>query len=224
MTAPTERAWEGSDDTYEGGTSEGGEWNGDGGPGHAESSATAPRHLAGWLFADLFLVLFVLVLGLLPPAPREKEEPPVRPTGQASTPAPGRPAGKVVAGGIDPKYHTVGVALSARSTVSAGQRKGLTSADAAKVTAAVAREVARSGKGRKVGMLITFGGAPHFEENARTLARHTNKALLAKAPKLFCGRNVGTRPFWDGDPLSDGRRHYDAVRIDVYYTNSCKEH
>ncbi|MFF3329853.1 hypothetical protein ACFYWX_09865 [Streptomyces sp. NPDC002888] len=218
MSAPTGHAWE---ETYEG--HEGGDWEGDEGPAHEQRAATAPRHLAGWLFADLFLVLFVLVLGLLPPAPREKKEPPVEPTGPASTPVSGQPAGKVVAGGIDPKYHTVGVALSAQSTVRAGQRKGLTAADAAKVTAAVAREVDRSSKGRKVGMLITFGGAPHFEENARTLARHTNAALLAKAPKLFCGGNVGTRPFWDGDPLGDSSRSYDAVRVDVYYTNSCEE-
>lgn len=216
MSAPAARAWE---ESYE--DHEGGQWEGDEGPEPEERSATAPRHLAGWLFADLFLVLFVLVLGLLPPAPREEKEPVVDPTGSA--PASDAPGGKVVAGGIDPKYHTVGVALSAQSTVRAGQRKALTSADAAKVTAAVAKEVARSGRGRKVGMLITFGGAPHFEENARTLARHTNAALLKKAPKLFCGGNVGTRPFWDGDPLGDSSRSYDAVRVDVYYTNSCEE-
>ena len=57
----------------------------DAGPQDAERSAIAPRHLAGWLFADLFLVLFVLVLGLLPPAPPDRTHPPVYPAGPASS-------------------------------------------------------------------------------------------------------------------------------------------
>ncbi|MEU9478244.1 hypothetical protein [Streptomyces sp. NPDC048191] len=199
------------------------EWPTGEGSGQAERTSIAPRHLAGWLFADLFLVLFVLVLGLLPAHP--KDGGPGRP--EASHPAAGGKSGggrkKSEVGGIDPRYHQVAVRLSAGATANAGQRKGLTAADAAKVADAVAREVARSSRGRRIGMLLTFGGAPQFEENARTLAGQTNAALVTRRPGLFCGKNVGTRKFWDGDPFSDHHhsRPDDAVRVEIYYTNSC---
>ena len=200
------------------------EWTGeDSGQENGERSSIAPRYLAGWLFADLFLVLFVIVLGLLPPSDPLEKHPPVPPTRSPSASASDTGRQKEKAGGIDPTYKPVAVRFSNGATAGASHRKGLTAADAAKVANAVADEVAKSGRSRRIGMLLTFGGAPQFEENARTLARQTNDALLAKKPGLFCGKNVGRRAFWDGDPFNDGRQPYDSVRVEVYYTNSCEE-
>ncbi|MFD6417260.1 hypothetical protein [Streptomyces sp. NPDC060194] len=187
-------------------------------PAEGRPSSIPARYLAGWLFADLFLVLFVLVLGLDTPKP--EHPPPVGPTRPPATA--GDAPGRVLVGGIDPEYQGVPVRLSPNATALAQERGALTRPDAAKVIRAVREEVALSGEGRKIGMLITFGGAPQFQENARTLARHTNAALLSGAPDLFCAGNVGDRPFWDGDPLDNREKSpLDAVRVDVYYANSC---
>ncbi|MEU6242462.1 hypothetical protein [Streptomyces sp. NPDC047024] len=173
----------------------------------------APRYLAGWLFADLFLALFViaLALGLASsggPSPSEAV-PPAPGTGESEPPKNAGP------GGIDPHYRTIEVTLGRGATGRAPGPSALRKDDVRKVVAAVDKEMNKSGRGRRIGMVITFGSAPKASlENGEALAQDINEALKNGRRGAFCGKNVGLRNFWSGG--AD-----DHATIEIYYINRC---
>ncbi|MDT7845196.1 hypothetical protein [Streptomyces justiciae] len=179
----------------------------------------APRHLAGWLFADLFLVLFVVVLGMVASdgagetGAKKSPKPSASPSSSAS-PSPSRTAKGPT--GLDPKRHTIAVSLSSGATGRAAGSGGLNAADRKKIIAALDKEMGKSGDGRRIGMVITFGVAPQAMLGAATdLAEDVNATLKSRRPQAFCGGNVGTRPFWSGGSA-------DRVEIELYYINACE--
>lgn len=182
-------------------------------------TGVAPRHLAGWLFADLFLVLFLVVLGMVASdgtnaatGTGKKPKPSASPS--ASSPSPSRTAKGPL--GLDPERHTFTVSLSSGATGRASGRGGLDAADRKKVVAALDKEIRESGDGRRIGMVITFGVAPQAQLGAATdLAEDVNRTLKSGRPQAFCGGNVGTRPFWSGGSA-------DRVEIELYYINACE--
>ncbi|MFJ3673131.1 hypothetical protein ACIPSE_42400 [Streptomyces sp. NPDC090106] len=181
----------------------------------------APRHLAGWLFADLFLVLFLVVLGMVASdgtnasgtAGHRSPTPTPTPPTTAPPPSP-TPKGPT---GLDPKRHTIAVTLSGGATGRAAGKGGLSAGDRKRIVAAVDQEMRASAKGRRIGMVITFGIAPQAQLGAATdLAEDVNATLKSRRPQAFCGGNVGTRPFWGGGPA-------DHVEIELYYINACED-
>ncbi|MFJ8082657.1 hypothetical protein ACIQ6Y_18780 [Streptomyces sp. NPDC096205] len=190
-----------------------------GGPG------IAPRHLAGWLFADLFLVLFLVVVGMAAadgpdtdttagasPTPSVSASVSESPS-KSPTPSPSRTRKGPV--GLDPRRHTFTVTLSGGSTRRASGAGTLNAADRRRVVAALDREMRRSADGRRIGMVITFGLAPQEMLGAGTdLAEDVNRALKSGRPRAFCGGQVGTRAFWFGGSA-------DRVEVELYYINSC---
>lgn len=181
-------------------------------------TGVAPRHLAGWLFADLFLVLFLVVLGMVASDGTDEASgagksprPSASPSG--TSPSPSRTAKGPL--GLDPKRHTFAVSLSSGATGRAAGKGGLDAADRKKVVAALDREIRESGDGRRIGMVITFGVAPQAQLGPATdLAEDVNATLKSRRPEAFCGGNVGTRPFWSGGSA-------DRVEVELYYINAC---
>ncbi|MET9732505.1 hypothetical protein ABZZ79_18210 [Streptomyces sp. NPDC006458] len=178
----------------------------------------APRHLAGWLFADLFLVLFLVVIGM---AASDGTDEPIgsgSPTASASasgppTPSPSRTRKGPV--GLDPERHTFAVTLSRGATGRSAGGGALAAGDRRRLVAALDRETRRSGEGRRIGMVITFGLAPQEMLGAATdLAEDVNRTLKSGRPQAFCGGQVGTRAFWFGGSA-------DRVEVELYYINSC---
>lgn len=173
----------------------------------------APRHLAGWLFADLFLVLFIIALGMLPVARGNDAKPKPEPSPTESEKTPQRGPG-----GIDPRYRSITVKLGSGATGRAPTATGLTAKDAQKVRDAVRAEMKRTADGRRIGMVISWGLGPQAQlDPATALADDVNRALRAGARKEFCGDNVGMRSLWKGSPWVD------AVKVEIYYVNSCDE-
>lgn len=184
-------------------------------PRRPAGTGIAPRHLAGWLFADLFLVLFLVVLGMVasdgPHRAAGKPKPSPSPS-TSSSPPPKRKGPT----GLDPKRHVFDVDLSSGATRRAAGRGNLNAADQKKIVSALDEEIRRSSKGRRIGMVITFGVAPQTMLSAATdLAEDVNRTLKSRRPQAFCGGNVGTRPFWYGGAA-------DGVEIEVYYINACE--
>ncbi|MGW5128277.1 hypothetical protein ACWEQ7_30410 [Streptomyces sp. NPDC004069] len=178
----------------------------------------APRHLAGWLFADLFLVLFVIALGMMPAADGKDDKPPERKPDSSPSPSESEKTPEQGPGGIDPRYRSITVKLSGGSTSRASGKGGLSKADADKVREAVRREMGRTAEGRRIGMVITWGLGPQAQlEPATELADRANKALRSGAKEQFCGSNVGMRSLWKGNPRPD------AVKIEIYYVNACDD-
>jgi hypothetical protein len=175
----------------------------------------APRHLAGWLFADLFLVLFIIALGMLPVAKGDDAKPKPKPE---PSPTESEKTAQRGPGGIDPRYRSVTVKLGSGATRRAPTATGLTTKDAQKVRDAVRAEMRRTADGRRIGMVISWGLGPQAQlDSATDLADDVNRALRAGARKEFCGDNVGMRSLWKGFP------RVDAVRVEIYYVNSCDE-
>lgn len=185
-----------------------------------QGAGIAPRHLAGWLFADLFLVLFLVVLGMVASdgtgaAGAKKSPKPSSSPSPSASPSPSRTAKGPT--GLDPKRHTIAVSLSSGATGRAsGKGNNLNAADRKKIVAALDQEMRASGDGRRIGMVITFGVAPQSMLGAATdLAEDVNATLKSRRPQAFCGGNVGTRPFWSGGSA-------DRVEIELYYINACE--
>lgn len=186
--------------------------------GVGRRAGMAPRHLAGWLFADLFLVLFIIALGMLSTGADEGDK--SREPDPSTTPSPTKSEKppEQGPGGLDPDYRPITVELSRDSTSRASGRGSLSKGDAAKVRAAVRKEMRRTSDGRRIGMVITWGLGPQTSLDAATaLADDTNRALRKGGQDTFCGSNVGMRSLWKG------RLQADAVKIEIYYVNACAD-
>ena len=141
---------------------------------------------AGWVFADLLLVLFIVGLGsaikYAPPPPPEPE-PKVPP---------------IVGMKTDPTSVTVRVNGQALST-------GAAMPPPARQTVCRAiRSELRPVKGERAALVLVFGGAADVEAG-QNVARAIATQLSCADQNVFRG-NVPTRAFWDGSlPLGQAR-------------------
>ncbi|WP_411573106.1 hypothetical protein [Streptomyces sp. WAC 01420] len=147
----------------------------------------APLHLAGWLFADMLLVLALVSMGdrgdplgsragaepsaspaaTRPPKPKPKPSPVPTPTGPRS---------------VARKPVTVRLAAAAGDTPRMVEQ----------LRAATTRY-----EGRDAAFVLTFGQAP--EPGAgQAYAREVNEALREARPEMFT--DATTRDFWNGGP------------------------
>ena len=149
--------------------------------------------MAGWIFADLLLVLFLVGLGsaiaYTPPEPPKPEpEPPAIP--------------RIVGMKTDPTSVTVGV-----DGELLGDGGRLTEAQQKKVCRAVSERVEKV-KGERAALVLIFGGAEDVTVG-QNIARAVGEQLKCADPKVFKGK-VPSRPFWDGSlPLGQ-------VRLEIF--------
>lgn len=148
--------------------------------------------IAGWVFADLLLVLFVV--GLASAVPEEPPEPTLEPTRS--------PEPKIV--GMETVPAKITIRFNAADLVSGGESAR---AEARHVCAAV-RKAAVKMRGQRAALVLIFGGAPEATP-AQRAARAVGKQLTCADPNLF---PAGTprRPFWDGGLA------YGQARLEVF--------
>lgn len=145
--------------------------------------------VAGWVFADLLLVLFIVGLGsaiaYTPPEPPEppKPEPKVAP---------------IVGMKTDPTSVIIdvdGAALGRGVSLGPAQRRA--------VCAAIRSELSPV-KGERAALVLVFGGAPDVTVG-QNVARGIGGQLGCADRRVFRGA-VPTRAFWDGTlPLGKAR-------------------
>lgn len=142
--------------------------------------------VAGWVFADMLLVLFIVGLGsaiaYTPPPPPEPE-PKVAP---------------IVGMKTDPVPLVVDVD---GQSLARGSR--LTPVEQRAVCNAVKERLAPV-RGERAALVLVFGGASDVE-SGQNVARAIGRQLKCAGPKVFQG-TVPTRAFWDGSlPLGKAR-------------------
>lgn len=150
-----------------------------------------PVHLAGWLFADMLLVLALVSMG-------DRGDPlaatATGPTPEASaspkpTPTPTGPRS------VERKPVKMDV------TAASG-------ADDAVVTQL--RQKTRQYEGRTAAFVLTFGNDPDTAAG-QAYAKRINKALKAARPDMF--RGATTRDFWHGGPAG-------SADLEIYFFTS----
>lgn len=142
--------------------------------------------IAGWIFADLLLVLFLVGLGSAkaytppePPKPEPKQAPIV---GMRTHPALVR-------------VHVNGARLGTGTALSQPQQQA--------VCRAVRSELAPV-RGERAALVLIFGGAPDVS-TGQNVARAIGRQLRCANNHVFAGK-VPTRAFWDGSlPLGKAR-------------------
>lgn len=154
--------------------------------------------VAGWVFADLLLVLFLVGLGSAIPA---EPEPEPEPKAHKTEKPPKKPDPPIVG------MQTIPVVATVRHDPRAVANGGPRSAAARVLCSKVRREM-EALKGERAALVLLFGGAPDVvqgQDSARAVARQ----LECAAPHVFTARTP-TRPFWDGGlPLGQ-------VRLEVF--------
>ena len=161
--------------------------------GGRRSSAT---HLAGWVFADLTLVVLLLVLVMTPARPVEPPEqppssPPTTPPATTKPPAAVPTHPPVLELDEVPKI-TIAVP---NDDLLAGGARGKAAADGlvSKLNQQLAEERLT---GRQAGLLLTFGAAPSadYQSNVgRRSAERANELIKSNVPKFGSAK---TRAYW----------------------------
>jgi hypothetical protein len=160
--------------------------------------------VAGWVFADLFLVLFLVGLGSavpIKPAVKPTPKPPAtaKPTPK---PTPTPPAPIIGMKQIPIPLNLTVAADALTSTGPAGTREGGLACRRLRQAAAVPL------KGERAGLVLIFGGGADVV-HGQAVARSVAKQLPCANPALF-SRSTPYRAFWDGT-LDYGR-----VRLEVF--------
>jgi hypothetical protein len=137
--------------------------------------------LAGWLFADLFLVLLIAGLATLPAKPSGSD--------QSPSPSPSPAPSKTHEVGLDPAHIDFNVDVSP-SSFRGGSHKPLLD----KVNSELRR---RDPSGRQVGFVLVFASGP--QGDAGTAVQTATKAfkLLKSQSRLFA--NSTGLGYWSGD-------------------------
>ncbi len=150
------------------------------------SSRFARTDLAAWLFADLFLVLFIVALLAAPTRPAGG------PPGVAPRPT-AQPAGVNLNGCVLPI-----------ATDGAGSPPAVGGPPAEALIGQVSAQLRDQGlTSYRVGMLLTFASGSRAQiQPAINLATAVNTLLTTRLP-AFSG--AYTRPFWRGGRLGDAR-------------------
>ncbi|GAB4007107.1 hypothetical protein [Nocardioides ultimimeridianus] len=142
--------------------------------------------IAGWVFADLLLVLFLVGLG----------------SAVAYTPPPPPPKPPKVAPIVGMKTDPTKVTISfSDRTISSGTT--LTDAQSKQLCHAVRRRIGSLHE-QRAALVLVFGGASDVVAG-QNVARAVASQLGCSDPSLF-GRKVANRAFWDGTlPLGEAR-------------------
>jgi hypothetical protein len=140
-----------------------------------------PLHLAGWLFADMLLVLALVSMG-------DRGDP----LAAQAEARPSKPA--VVKPSPEPSPTPTGPRSVARKPV----KVRLTAAvgDTARMVKQLRSATARY-EGREAAFVLTFGQASE-PSDGQAYARQVNKALRKARPDMFA--DATTRDFWNGGP------------------------
>lgn len=153
-----------------------------------------PLHLAGWLFADMLLVLALVSLGdrADPLAAQSAAKPKPSPSTSASaSPSPSpTPTG--------PRSLEL-KPVKIRVQAAAGDRSAMV---------AQIREATERYRGRQAALVLTFGDSPETSQG-QAYADEINKALKKARPGMF-GESV-KRPFWQGSPTSG------SAALEIYF-------
>lgn len=148
--------------------------------------------IAGWVFADLLLVLFVVGLASAVP-----EEPPKPEPSAAPSPEP-----EIVGMRTIPSKATI--RFNATELVAGG---GSARAEADDVCKAV-RKATTKLRGERAALVLIFGGAPEAAP-AQRAARAVGKQLTCADGDLF-PPGTPSRPFWDGG------LDYGEARLEIF--------
>lgn len=163
--------------------------------------------LAGWLFADLALLLFIITVVVVAdfPADATEDTAAIESPSPSPTPSPTEPE-PTAEPGVEPVPHEYIV-----HTDAAGIIAGDSDATAALVTALEDEFAQLVSQGYKVGFALTFGGAsePGYGGD---LAEAANKILARSFPDLF--GDAPTRHFWTSSN-KDGYRE-GTLEIELY--------
>ncbi len=147
--------------------------------------------LAGWLFADLLLVLFLIGMGSVPSAPTAVPTPTPTPTPSASptptpTPTPEAPLG------LDRTPVTLTIRVNAGALLNPATRP----AAATDIQRQIAEEAERAGfRDVTAGMVLIWGFSPDVNEGIR-IAEMVGGELAGANPGIF--QNATHRAFWKG--------------------------
>jgi hypothetical protein len=149
--------------------------------------------IAGWVFADLLLVLFVVGLASAVPV----EPPPVPEAVEKATAKP-KPKPKIVGMKTEPVTATIG--FDAQALVSPG---GTAKTQGRSVCRTI-RGSSGSIDGERAALVLIFGGAPEAATGQR-VATAVGEQLTCANKELF-PRGTPFRSFWDGSlPLGKAR-------------------
>jgi hypothetical protein len=165
--------------------------------------------LAGWLFADLMLMLFLVGLSMAPAAPKRPPPPPRTPNGRTPSPhATASPKGPRV---VDPhRYPTRVVAVNLAALASGGDN-GPAARTLRAHTDTMLRHLVRDHpelRGREVGVALIFGAGP--QSGIGTAERRAGKVgdVLRDTDDSF--RHAVVEPLWtEGSP--------DFVKMRLYF-------
>ncbi|MGW4942351.1 hypothetical protein ACWEOZ_12285 [Actinoplanes sp. NPDC004185] len=167
------------------------------------TTRSGAAHLAGWVFADLTLVVLLIVLVMTPP----------RPVAQGAHPAPSKPPTAAPSAEATPQpskaepsqppvlqldeVPKIRISVPNADLVAGGTRA---SAAANKLTSELKASLAAQGlTKRQAGLLLTFGAAPtaNFQGGvARRSAERANQVIL----RLQGFRTAKTRAYWTYAP------------------------
>lgn len=155
-------------------------------------------HLAGWLFADLVLVLFLAALVSLPPPPPESRadvHPSGSPSGSpspsaASSPSPGMSPTPV----LELQPVDLNIPVPQQALLASNGTGPPAEATAAAFHQAI---VAKGLTGRAAGLVLTFGaGDRDHIAQAEQLAKLVNAIILAREPGFA---HAQTLEYWGGE-------------------------
>jgi hypothetical protein len=152
-----------------------------------------PLHLAGWLFADMLLVLALVSMGDRGD-PLAAKATAAKPKASASA-SPSPSESPTPTGPRSVELKSVDIQVKAA--------RGDLDAMARQIRKATERYV-----GREAAMVLTFGEAPDTAEG-QAYAAEINKALKKARPDMF-GDSV-KRPFWQGSPSSG------SASLEIYF-------
>lgn len=145
--------------------------------------------LAGWLFADLFLVLFLIGLGSVPSAPTVQPTPAPSPS-PSPTPSP-EPTPEAPVG-LDRTPVTLSIRVNSGQLLNPATR----SEAAAEIRRQIAEEARRAGfEDVTAGMVLIWGFSPDVNEGIR-IAELVGTELSEAHPDVF--QNSTHRAFWKG--------------------------
>jgi hypothetical protein len=167
--------------------------------------AFAP-HLAGWLFADLLIVLFLIALVSIPPTTAESKPAPSLSSSPsrtfAASPSPGVPKKPV----LDLKS----VNFEVKKLDVKGLIAGQDPAEADLLSKFQAELKSQNAHNRRAGLILAWGTAPDYKHDNRIADRMATKLIAVVAAKVPNFKDVASRSLWAEAPVG-------SVQVEVFF-------
>lgn len=166
----------------------------------------SPVHLAGWLFADLLLVLFVAVISTMP-ANSESSSALASPTGSPSMTLPSsKPAEPSL-----PVLDLAGEQLELNVDVPAMLRGEIDGPAATQVLNQMNTALAAHGwQHRRAGFVLSFGVAPSADYGDGLAARVASQVNVILSRRLTAFQGIQSRAYWDYGQVG-------KVRMEIFF-------